>query len=328
MRAPLRAVLLCLAVGWAPSRTDAVSGPWFETPQSKVRLISRYLAASPDGDAGLAVEFRLAPGWHVYWKNAGDAGYPPELDLESASIGTTVLRFPAPSRFDLPGGLVAFGYEGEAIYPIDATLASDARESAALTGELDYLVCAESCLPYQAKLQLLLPLATRSSGETDPRLDPATAPLVDAARARLPTPAPPGVRGSLAADDGGTETLEVTFAVAGVSAAAPDLFFDPHPLLTLGRPRLVASAAGPGFLVPVKAIDPTRPLPERLRLAWTATGFERAGRPLAWEGELDLARPSSHGRWSFLLPFAVAFSVFPLLWLILKRRSRDRARAE
>ncbi|MCM2269211.1 MAG: hypothetical protein NDJ75_03865, partial [Thermoanaerobaculia bacterium] len=59
----------------------AVAGPWAENAQARVRLVSRFAVAVPGGDAGLGLEFRMAPGWHVYWLNPGDAGYPPKLTL-------------------------------------------------------------------------------------------------------------------------------------------------------------------------------------------------------------------------------------------------------
>jgi DsbC/DsbD-like thiol-disulfide interchange protein len=318
MRATLRLLLFCFATAAVASDAQAAAGAWFETPESKVRLISRFAAARAGEDAGLGLEFRLAPGWHVYWKNAGDAGYPPQLELDGAAVGPAVLRYPAPARFDLPGDLVAFGYEGEAVYPVDVTLAASITERAAIAADLDYLICAESCIPYQTRLALELPVAGESVE------DPETAPLLESARARLPEPAPAGVRGELAPAENGALSLELTFAVSRLRAAAPDLFFDPHPLLALGRPVMVASAAGPGFRVPIKAIDPTRPLPERLQLNWTATGFERAGAAVAWEGELDLERPRSRWRAASVVPLVVAFSVLPVVWIILRRVRRTR----
>jgi DsbC/DsbD-like thiol-disulfide interchange protein len=316
----VRALLSFSLAALAAGESGAVVGPWFETPESKVRLISRFAAASAGGDAGLGLEFRLAPGWHVYWKNAGDAGYPPVVDFDDASVGGSTLRYPAPSRFELPGELVAFGYEGEAVYPVDARLAPGARDRATIAADLDYLICAESCIPYETRLALELPV------EREPVDDPATAPLLAAARARLPSPAPAGVRGELATADDGGLSLELTFAVPGIRAAAPDLFFEPHPQLAIGRPAPVATAAGPGFRVPVEAIDPTKALPERLRFAWTSTGFEQAGAPVAWEGELDLARPRRGVRATFVMPFVVALSVFPVLWFILRRARGARRR--
>ena len=28
----------------------------------------------------LGLRFKLTPGWHIYWKNPGDSGLPPELE--------------------------------------------------------------------------------------------------------------------------------------------------------------------------------------------------------------------------------------------------------
>src|SRR4051812_45875576 len=42
---------------------------WFETEQGRVRLV-----AAAEGELGL--QFELAPGWKIYWRSPGDAGYP------------------------------------------------------------------------------------------------------------------------------------------------------------------------------------------------------------------------------------------------------------
>jgi DsbC/DsbD-like thiol-disulfide interchange protein len=305
----------------APS-LDATAGAWFETPESRARLVSRFATAAANGDAGLGVEFRLAPGWHVYWKNAGDAGYAPEVAFASGPLGPATFRFPAPARFDLPGDLVAFGYEEAVVYPVDARLAPTSERSARIAATLDYLVCAESCIPYRGEVALELPVAAAAVD------DPELAPLVDAARARLPTPAPAGVGAELESSDANGLTLEVTFAVAGVRATAPDLFFEPHPLLAIGRPSFVAAAEGPRFRVPVRALDPTRPLPDPLRIAWVATGFEHAGRLAAWEGELEVALPRPAGLDSSR-PLVIVIALLagvPVLWLILRRARAGAAR--
>ena len=75
--------LLCLT----GSPAQAASGPWSTNPEARVRLV----AAS--GHLGL--DFELAPGWHVYWKNSGDAGYPPRLDFSATpEILESRLLFP------------------------------------------------------------------------------------------------------------------------------------------------------------------------------------------------------------------------------------------
>jgi DsbC/DsbD-like thiol-disulfide interchange protein len=299
----------------------AVAGPWTETKEAKLRLVSRYASAVPAGDAGLGLEFELAPGWHVYWKNAGDAGYPPLLELEAGTLASSQLLFPAPERYDLPGGLVAFGYEREVIYPIDARLAPQVPNPAPIAGDLDYLVCAESCIPYKVRLTLELPVGDGADSTEDPLL----APRVDQARLRLPAPAPAGATARLAAGEGETLLLELTFAVPGIRVGAPDLFFEPHPLVDLGRPMPLATAAGPGFRVSLRPLDETKPLPDRLRFAWTATGFELDGKPVAWEGVSELERPTHAALPAIGRPASIVLVLIVLtvvLAFALKRRHR------
>jgi len=55
--------------------------------------------------------FKLEPGWHIYWKNPGDAGEPPHV-LWTLPTGITAepMLFPAPKRLPL-GPLMDYGYE-------------------------------------------------------------------------------------------------------------------------------------------------------------------------------------------------------------------------
>jgi suppressor for copper-sensitivity B len=285
-----RSCPLLLLAAFAGAPLAAAAGPWVEEEQARVRLVSSWAVAPAEGDPGLGLEFTLAPGWHVYWKNAGDAGYPPELVFAPGGpIASAELLFPAPERYDLAGGLVSFGYEEGVIYPVQGRLEPEHGAAvAALAAQIDYLVCAESCIPYRAQLALDLPLG-------EPRPDPEVAPRLAAWRARLPrpidTPGAPRVSAGLVANDGAGLTLEVRVAGEGLRAVAPDLFFESHPRLYVERPALVATAAGPGFRVPLRPIDETRPLPDRLRFAWTLTGFEVGGEIAAWEGTVELPRP-------------------------------------
>jgi len=288
--ARFRALGLAAALAAAGSPPlPALRGAGVETPHSKVRLVSRWATAPRGGDAGLGIEFALATGWHVYWKNSGDAGYAPRFDLAARpGLGPARLRFPAPKRFELPGGLVSFGYEQEVIYPLDVALAPDAPDRIELRGHLDYLVCAEECIPYRADLALDLPLA--ALGEEDGELSPK----VDRWRARLPRPAAelaPALRATARVEPGAYpwSTFELTLDGAGLRAADPDLFFAPQDRVELARPELVAAAGGPRLRVRFRQLDETTPLPADFAVEWTATGFELAGEPLALEGSASLA---------------------------------------
>jgi DsbC/DsbD-like thiol-disulfide interchange protein len=46
---------------------------------------------------GLGLLFRLSKGWHIYWKNAGGTGSPPQLALtQPAHVTTGAFAWPAP----------------------------------------------------------------------------------------------------------------------------------------------------------------------------------------------------------------------------------------
>src|SRR3954467_1042074 len=60
--------------------------------------------APPGGQVELAIHMRPAPGWHGYWQNPGDAGFPMEVkwDLGDAlTVGP--LRYPVPTRLTVAG---------------------------------------------------------------------------------------------------------------------------------------------------------------------------------------------------------------------------------
>jgi len=310
-------------VGWN-AQLFAVAGPWAETEQARVRLVSRWAAAAPGGDAGLGLEFRMAPGWHVYWLNPGDAGYPPKLTLSAGPVSAPEILYPAPQRFDLPGGLVSFGYADEVVYPLAATLAASAEvgaSPAALAAEIDYLVCAEQCIPYRQSLALELPIADTAV------VDPEIAPAVDRWRERLPRRLDSLAGGRadavLRAAAGPELDLDLALAATGLAAQAPDLFFAPHPLLVVERPapRTVADAAA-AWSVHLRPLDETQPLPARLTLEWTATGLALDGAPVALAGTLELARPSSSAALGAPLRRVGALIAIALLAFLIYRRLR------
>src|SRR3989338_385673 len=108
------------AAGAEPaSAATAAASPWQETEQSALRLIA---ATETTGDAEtlrLGLEFKMKPGWKVYWRSPGDAGFPPEPDWsKSRNLKTATLKWPAPERFSVLG-LETLGYHDEVVLPLD-----------------------------------------------------------------------------------------------------------------------------------------------------------------------------------------------------------------
>src|ERR1700729_1429652 len=110
----------------------------------------RTLSAGAPADAGLY--FKLEPGWHVYWKNAGDSGLPPRMKWTlPPGITAGPLKFPAPKRLPL-GPLMDFGYENEVLFPFDLNVAQTAKPGwVLLHAKVDWLVCQASCIPGKAE---------------------------------------------------------------------------------------------------------------------------------------------------------------------------------
>jgi DsbC/DsbD-like thiol-disulfide interchange protein len=296
----------------APPPAGAAASPWTSNPQSAVRLVSAYRVAPRHGQLRLGIQFRLAPRWHIYWKNSGDAGYAPVVAFaRQPGLSYPELLWPAPHRFELAGGLEAFGYAGEVVYPVRARL-DTAADLVHLTADVDYLTCEVDCVPHRYTLKLDQRLADRAEP------DPEAAALLDRFWNELPatTAERPGVGVSIAitattaittitAPGGGeapARTGEDPLASAGKAerilslrlqgvTAGPggaDLFFEVHPALELGRPRLRPEAGGLVFAVPVSRKDSSAPFPAATVLAWTATGLRQGGAPFALTGRSDV----------------------------------------
>src|SRR5262245_4721160 len=62
----------------------------------------------------LALNFQVHPGWHIYWKNPGDAGLPiaPTFSLNDMAFELIGLEWPAPESYiEQEGGILSYGYE-------------------------------------------------------------------------------------------------------------------------------------------------------------------------------------------------------------------------
>ena len=101
----------------------------------------------------LGLKVNLAPKWKIYWRNPGDAGLPPEINLDNANnIKSGNLLYPNPKRFNF-FGIETFGYEKKVIFPLEIIL-KDQRQS--LSGHLEFnaQVCSEICVPVNHKFNL------------------------------------------------------------------------------------------------------------------------------------------------------------------------------
>lgn len=286
--------LTAALLGTAP--VLAAASDWAVNEQSRVRLITPYQTAPRSGELQLGLHFTLAPNWHVYWKNSGDAGFPPVVTVREPAGAEAEILWPAPRRFELPGDLVAFGYEDEVVYPLRVTLPAAPAAPAAgsdsrpLSIEVDYLVCEVDCIPYRYTLTLAQPVGDSA------RPDPETAPLLErwAGQVAVPAERLAGVStdGALVEGPAGL-ALEVRVRGVDGDPAAAGLFLESQDAFATGRPEARAEGNGMVFRVPLSPREVNKPLPDKVAFAWTATGLRHASqgnRPVSLEARREVER--------------------------------------
>ncbi|MGC6484519.1 MAG: protein-disulfide reductase DsbD family protein [Candidatus Puniceispirillales bacterium] len=139
-----------------PVSAQAAVGPWQGNDVMQARLITAVTAAGEERVIEAGLEFRLEPGWKVYWRSPGDAGLPPVLDFsDSGEIIGHQLAFPAPKRFSILG-FDSFGYGEEVILPLSLERRNPGRPMT-VQAQLDGLVCSDVCIPVAETLTLFLP---------------------------------------------------------------------------------------------------------------------------------------------------------------------------
>ncbi len=164
-----------------------------DAPHLHVQLVVPEDQLYPAGNNQVGLYFKLEPGWHIYWKNAGDAGLPPHIQWTlPAGVTAGPMQFPAPMRLPL-GPLMDFGYENEVLYPLKLEVAPTVKDSKALIdAKVDWIVCQDRCIPGKAELSTTLQLVSgKPAVVTGSVVD---AELFKRLAATLPAPLPANVK--------------------------------------------------------------------------------------------------------------------------------------
>ena len=173
-----RALFLLAALLFVPRALAAESAP-VTTAHATVTLVSATDSVEPGKPVRLGLRFRLAPGWHVYWSNPGDAGQPPEFKpVLAGSVTASGFDWPVPTRI-AEGPVMTYAYTGELLLPFTV---SGAEGPLKIAGTASWLVCQKICVPEEGNLALDLPSGTGSPS--------AEVGLFAAADAKLPRPSP------------------------------------------------------------------------------------------------------------------------------------------
>jgi thiol:disulfide interchange protein len=153
-------------------------------PHVHIDLVAESATPAPGGEVTLALVETPDPGWHAYWQNPGDAGFPADAAWTlPQGVSAGALRYPVPHRLTI-AGLMNYVYEAPfaplVTVKVPAGLAAGTKLSIAL--RLKYLVCTNAvCVPEDAALTVSLTVG-------DGAIDPAARARFDGWRQKLPKP--------------------------------------------------------------------------------------------------------------------------------------------
>lgn len=263
-------MLICSLL--APVFAEAAESNRFVSHEDTVSLVSETDSVS-GSTLTLGLLFRLSNGWHIYWKDAGDAGSPPQLTLKTPDHATiNAFGWPRPDWL-VANSLGNYVVSGTVLLPFSVALRQPVpAQGANVQGVAHWLVCsAVICVPQQASVTLHLPAGQARSF--------TTASLFAAARAAEPSPSTFGTRVS----PSGTLVVE-------------------------GRGLTNADVRGAHFF-PDRADAILNAAPQRL--VFRSGGFSLALRPLKWRpseplnGVLEITDPAGATR-AFTLTVPIA----------------------
>ncbi len=204
---------------------------WVKTDFAKFRIISGVEDIGKKTKIPLGLEFYLLDGWKIYWRNPGDAGFPPSfVETTSDNLKEIEWRWPAPMRFTLDG-LQSFGYGGHVVIPLTAHIKSN-KQPFNLKATLNALACREICVPLEGILQLKLPKGngTLSNFST----------VLKNYEKLIPTTSSwPGFSLKSSHLKGKTLTLDIN---SSTRLTKPDVFFETTSDISFGKPRVKLSS--------------------------------------------------------------------------------------
>jgi thiol:disulfide interchange protein/DsbC/DsbD-like thiol-disulfide interchange protein len=148
------AIALLMSGAVIPGRAQVVDGRQLV----KAQLVADTQYIEPGQKFRLGVLYTIVPKWHIYWKYAGDAGIPTQIDWQlPPGFHAGPLQWPLPTREQEPGGLEVFDYDNEVLLFTEVQAPQQLPSGPIeLAAKSNWLVCERECVPGDAQLSLKL----------------------------------------------------------------------------------------------------------------------------------------------------------------------------
>jgi thiol:disulfide interchange protein/DsbC/DsbD-like thiol-disulfide interchange protein len=329
----LGGLMAALAAALAIAVPTYAASPTTLADPVAARLVSETGSATASETLWVDLHLEIAPGWHIYWRNPGDAGLPTEIAWElPAGFSAGEIAWPVPQRFVI-GTIGNYGYSGSADLLVPITVPADLTTggSVHLAAHATWLACSEICIPGEAKLALDLPV-----GPAPQTADPAAAARFAALRDRLPQTGKFATR--FVASQRDLRLFVPAAALAGINEPTALFFpFGGNVIDAAAEPREERGADGLVVVLP-RATGPAATLPERLDGVLVVRGTGGAERAYSIDAPRAATPPLDSGPrvgwWQALLLAllgGIALNLMPCVFPVLSLKllglagSADRA---
>jgi len=126
----------------------------------RARIVADVQSIRPGTPFWLGVHFDIEEGWHLNWINPGDAGLAPSIRWElPEGFAASEIEWPYPRMYRI-GPLVIYGYDGDLLLMTRVSPPADlpATGRVEIGAIVDWLACAEACVPGGTELTTALPV--------------------------------------------------------------------------------------------------------------------------------------------------------------------------
>lgn len=156
----------------ADSQTIVAPAPTAQIPPVTATIVANRDAGTPRSDYQVGILIRHQPGWHTYWRNPGESGYPISIEWNlPKNWKATPVGWPLPTRIE-SGGITSFTYSGAVLLPfkLEIPWGTPYGTRGTIVAKVKWLACNKICVPGGATLRYTLPIQVRSEPTAEAEL--------------------------------------------------------------------------------------------------------------------------------------------------------------
>lgn len=186
IRGLLTILSICAGLLWAPQVVRAQVPDGNKLVQADI--VCPVEVIEPGQTVYLGIRLRVEPGWHVYWKNAGDTGMPVRFKFEKLEgVSFDEILWPTPTWYLSPGDILDHIHEGEPVFLVPMTIdeSFEPGDTIEIECRVDWLVCKDLCVPGGADVSKKIKVGAVAKESKDKS-------VIDGASQRIPVEIGPG----------------------------------------------------------------------------------------------------------------------------------------